>query len=212
MTSRYAQIAFTPDVQRHQEAHGSRGSYARLADAAPAVADRIGPDEAAFIAERDSFYMATVGETGWPYIQHRGGPPGFLAVLDEHTLGFADFRGNKQYISRGNLDHDNRVSLFLMDYARSARMKIFGRARVDEDPATLARLAVPDYPAKVERALLIDVEAYDWNCRQHIPQLFPRDVVEYTLRALRDRVGELEARNSALATELADLRNGPRSG
>ncbi|MCF2532547.1 pyridoxamine 5'-phosphate oxidase family protein [Yinghuangia soli] len=196
MTSRYAQVAFTPDVQLHQERHGSRGSYARMAAAAPPVADPIGPDEAYFIGDRDSFYMSTVSATGWPYIQHRGGPPGFLKVLDAHTLGFADFRGNKQYISRGNLDHDDKVALFLMDYATQTRMKIFGRARVVEaadDPALVESLMVPGYPAKAERALLIDVEAYDWNCRQHIPQLFPRDAVEHTLRTLRDRVTELEA-------------------
>ncbi|MDI2125538.1 pyridoxamine 5'-phosphate oxidase family protein [Yinghuangia seranimata] len=205
MTSRYAQIAFTPDVQRHQERHGSRDSYARMADAAPPVADLIGPDEAAFIADRDSFYMSTVGESGWPYIQHRGGPPGFLHVLDAHTLGFADFRGNRQYISRGNLDHDDRVSLFLMDYTTRTRMKVFGRARAVEaadDPDLIAALTPAGYPAKVERALLIDVEAYDWNCRQHIPQLFPRDVVEHTIRSLQQRVTDLERQNAELRAKV----------
>lgn len=209
MTGRYAQIAFTPDVQRHQELHGSRGPYARMAEAAAPVPDPVGPDEAHFVGERDSFYMATVGETGWPYIQHRGGPPGFLKVLDPHTLAFADFRGNRQYISRGNLDHDDRVALFLMDYANAARMKVFGRARVVEaadDPELMSRLAMPGYPAKVERAVLVDVEAYDWNCRQHIPQLFPRDAVEYTIRGLHERVAELEARNAELTAEVTELR------
>ncbi|XVV00604.1 pyridoxamine 5'-phosphate oxidase family protein [Actinosynnema sp. CA-248983] len=198
MTSRFAQVMFTPDVQLHQERHGSRGAYARMADAAAPVRDRIGPDEAAFVAERDSFYLATVGMTGWPYIQHRGGPPGFLRVLDEHTLGFADFRGNRQYITRGNLDHDDRVALFLMDYANRTRLKLIGRARADESPEVVERLSVPGHHAKLERALLIDVEAYDWNCRQHIPQLFPRDAVEQAIGALRDRITELEEENARL--------------
>lgn len=201
MTSRYAQVAFTPDVRRHQERHGSHAAYSRMAADGPATADRIGANEALFIGERDSFYLATVGRTGWPYIQHRGGPPGFLRVLDQHTLGFADFRGNKQYISRGNLDHDNRVSLFLMDYATQTRMKIFGRARVVEagdDPALIADLTIADYSAKVERAVLVDVEAYDWNCRQHIPQLFLPDAIQAALGTLRDRVAELERQNAEL--------------
>ncbi|WP_231904768.1 pyridoxamine 5'-phosphate oxidase family protein [Saccharothrix espanaensis] len=169
-----------------------------MADAAGPVRDRIGPDEAAFIAERDSFYVATVGTTGWPYIQHRGGAPGFLRVLDEHTLGFADFRGNRQYITRGNLDHDDRVALFLMDYANRTRMKLIGRARADDSPEMVERLSVPGHSGKIERAVLIDVEAYDWNCRQHIPQLFPRDAVEQALGTLRERITELEQENARL--------------
>ncbi|WP_245721529.1 pyridoxamine 5'-phosphate oxidase family protein [Nocardia crassostreae] len=157
MTGHYAQIAFTDGVRAHQLTHGSLRSYERMA-AVPDTADRIGEQEAWFIGERDSFYVATVGETGWPYIQHRGGPRGFLKVIDSRTLGFADFTGNKQYISRGNLDHDDRVSLFLMDYAAKARLKIFGRARVVEaadDPDLIAALADPSYRARLERAVLI---------------------------------------------------------
>lgn len=200
MTGHYGQVAFTPAVQEHQRRHGSLDSYSRRTEG-PAEADLIGPDEALFIAERESFYLATVGETGWPYIQHRGGPPGFLRVLDSRTLGFADFRGNRQYISRGNLDHDDRVSLFLMDYAAKARMKIFGRARVVEtadDPALVSAVAVQGYPGQVERVMLIEVEAYDWNCRQHIPELYTRETVTRTLTALQDRVGELERENAKL--------------
>ncbi|MFC4127475.1 pyridoxamine 5'-phosphate oxidase family protein [Nocardia rhizosphaerae] len=203
MTGHYAQVAFTPLVREHQRAHGSLRSYQRMASV-PEVADRIGPDEAWFIGERDSFYLATVGETGWPYIQHRGGPPGFLKVLDERTLGFADFRGNKQYISRGNLDHDARVSLFLMDYSTQSRMKIFGRARVVEaadDPALLGSLVVEGYAARVERAVLIEVEAFDWNCRQHIPTLYPRAAVAEAMQVLRDRIAELEAQNARLRAD-----------
>ncbi|MFD6223145.1 pyridoxamine 5'-phosphate oxidase family protein [Nocardia asteroides] len=203
MTGRYAQVAFTPLVREHQRAHGSLRSYERMAQV-PEVADRIGPDEAWFIGERDSFYLATVGETGWPYIQHRGGAPGFLKVLGERTLGFADFRGNKQYISRGNLDHDDRVSLFLMDYAAQSRMKIFGRARVVEaadDPELIAALTVEGYRAPVERAVLIEVEAFDWNCRQHIPSLYPRAAVAEAMQVLRDRIVELEGEIARLRSE-----------
>ncbi|MEV0063041.1 pyridoxamine 5'-phosphate oxidase family protein [Nocardia sp. NPDC050718] len=208
MTGHYAQVAFTPLVRAHQRTHGSLGSYERMAQV-PEVADRIGPDEAWFIGERDSFYLATVGETGWPYIQHRGGAPGFLKVLGERTLGFADFRGNKQYISRGNLDHDDRVSLFLMDYATQTRMKIFGRARVVEaadDPDLIAALTIEGYPARVERAVLIEVEAFDWNCRQHIPPLFPRAAVAEAMQVLRDRIGELEAEIARLRSDSEDRR------
>lgn len=140
--------------------------------------------------------IATVGETGWPYVQHRGGPPGFLRVLDQHTLGLPDFRGNKQYVTRGNLDHDERVALFLLDQVHQARMKIFGRARAverDEDPGLIARLTTHDYPARVERALVITVEAYDWNCRQHIPRMYPADLVENTVSELKHRIAELKS-------------------
>ncbi|MFI6818273.1 pyridoxamine 5'-phosphate oxidase family protein [Nonomuraea sp. NPDC050328] len=149
----------------------------------------MGPDEQAFIETRESFYLASVGSSGWPYLQHRGGPPGFLRVLGERTLGFAGFRGNRRYITVGNLDHDDRVSLFLMDYAHQARMKILGRARtVDGD----SPLAVEGYRAKVERTVLIEVEAFDWNCHQHIPQLFPRETVESALTSLQERIDHLE--------------------
>lgn len=193
-TNRFAQLAFTPGVQAHQRAHGSHRSYQRMLDG-PADADRLGADERLFIGLRDSFYLATVGETGWPYIQHRGGPAGFLKVLDDHTLGFADFRGNRQYITRGNLDHDDRVSLFLMDYANQTRLKLLGRARVVEGDR---ELAVAGYPAKVERAVIIQVEGVNWNCPQHIPRLFPRDAVDHALSHLKVRIAELERENTRL--------------
>ncbi|GAB4588165.1 pyridoxamine 5'-phosphate oxidase family protein [Nocardia sp. IFM 10818] len=200
MTGHYAQIAFTDTVREHQRTHGSLRSYERMA-AVPAVADRLTQDEAWFIAERDSFYLATVSETGWPYIQHRGGPRGFLKVLDAHTLGFADFRGNRQYISRGNLDHDNRVALFLMDYAARTRLKIMGRARIVEagdDRELIAALSTADYKAHVERAVLIEVEAFDWNCSQHIPELYPREEVLEAVQGMRERIEELERENAGL--------------
>ncbi|MEV6430266.1 pyridoxamine 5'-phosphate oxidase family protein [Nocardia sp. NPDC051463] len=204
MTGHYAQVAFTPAVREHQRKHGSLRSYERMAEV-PAMADPIGRDEAWFIGERDSFYLATVGETGWPYIQHRGGPRGFLKVIDSSTLGFADFRGNRQYISRGNLDHDARVALFLMDYSAKTRMKIFGRATAVEavdDPELMAALAVEGYRAHVERAVLIEVEAFDWNCRQHIPELYPREEVLDAVQSLRDRVEELERENAKLRANI----------
>ncbi len=156
--------------------------------------DVLGPEEAGFIAARDSFYMATVSETGWPYIQHRGGPPGFLRVLDEKTIGVADFRGNRQYISVGNLQTDDRVSLFLMDYPNRARLKILGRARIVDaaDGETLRRLSFADYKGEIERGLLITVEAFDWNCPQHITQRFTLAEIEATTGPLRRRIAELE--------------------
>ena len=195
MTGHYGQVAFTPLVAEHQAIHGSAATYARMAEV-DSEPDRIGGAEAAFISSRDSFFLATVSETGWPYMQHRGGPPGFLKVIDETTLGFADFRGNRQYITRGNLDHDERVSLFLIDYQLQARMKIFGRARVvepDDDPELVDSLAPAGHPARVERAILIDVEAFDWNCKQHIPQLVPLTVARNTVVELTERISELEA-------------------
>jgi predicted pyridoxine 5'-phosphate oxidase superfamily flavin-nucleotide-binding protein len=170
MARAYAEIAFTPTVRTMQERMGSRSLYARL-DTAPDRRDALGPAEAAFITARDGFYLATVSETGWPYVQFKGGPSGFLKVLDPRRLGYADFRGNVQYLSDGNLSGNDRVSLILMDYANRRRLKLLGRARLidaADDPALLARLRDPQYDAKVERAVIIDVVAWDWNCPQHI--------------------------------------------
>jgi predicted pyridoxine 5'-phosphate oxidase superfamily flavin-nucleotide-binding protein len=193
MGNRFSEIAFTPAVRAEQEAHGSRRAYAAQADL-PARDERLGDDEVAFIGARDSFYLASVGETGWPYVQHRGGPPGFLRVLDDHTLGFADFSGNRQYISVGNVDGDARVCLFLMDYPEQTRLKILGRARLTEDPEIVERLAVPGYPAKIERAWLIDVAGFDWNCHKHITPRFSEAEVIRVVAPLQARIRELEAR------------------
>jgi hypothetical protein len=174
MGHKFAELSFTSHVRAVQEEQGSRKAYAKFYGG-PDHHDRLGDAEAAFIAARDSFYMATVSETGWPYIQHRGGPAGFVKVLDEKTIGFADFRGNRQYISVGNLANDNRVSLFFMDYPRQARLKMLGRARIvglDGTPDVIEKLALPDYPAKVERGFVIGIEAFDWNCPQHITPRF----------------------------------------
>lgn len=194
MPSQYARIAFTDQVKAAQEAHGSRTAYARF-DAEPEVTNRdLSAVETAFITDRDSFYIATVGSTGWPYIQHRGGPKGFVRTLDNQTIGFADFRGNRQYISLGNLVDNDRVSLFFMDYSTKTRLKMFGRARIVDgaDAATLSKLEMPHYRARVERGIIITVEAFDWNCPQHITERLSMEEVSTLTSALRARIMELE--------------------
>jgi predicted pyridoxine 5'-phosphate oxidase superfamily flavin-nucleotide-binding protein len=193
MSHRFAEIAFTPNVKKAQEVNGSRRSYTRL-EKGEVHHDVLGPREAAFIAQRDSFYMATVSETGWPYIQHRGGPPGFVRVLNQKTIGFADFRGNRQYISVGNLETNDRVSMILMDYPNRARLKILGRARLVglDEQDILTRLSLPDYRAVVERGFVITVEAFDWNCPQHITPRFTPAEIGKAVAPLHQRIAELE--------------------
>jgi len=183
MSRAFSDIAFTPTVRAVQTRMGSRAAYARL-DRTDDARDTLTPEEAAFIEARDGFYQATVSETGWPYVQFRGGPAGFLKALDAKTIGYADFRGNVQYVSVGNLQGDDRVALILMDYANRRRLKILGRARLvqeSEDPALIARLALPNYRARVERAVIITVLAYDWNCPQHITPRYTAEEVEAIL-------------------------------
>lgn len=195
MTSHFFNMVFTPSVKAAQEANGTRRAYAGH-DGAAREPDRLTEREAAFIAARDSFYMATVGEGGWPYIQHRGGPSGFVKVLSERTLGLADFRGNRQYVSVGNLAHDDRAALFFMDYAHRARLKLLGRVRavdLEAEPALAMALVDADYGAKVERGLLIEVEAFDWNCPQHITPRHTLGEITPAIDALKARVAELEA-------------------
>jgi uncharacterized protein len=132
----------------------------------------LGPQEIAFIEARDGFYLSTISASGWPYVQFRGGPPGFIRALDEETLGFADFRGNRQYLTTGNLAKEDRAALFFMDYANRARLKLLGRVSISEDPSLIERLRVDGYRARVERAMLIRVEAFDWNCPAHITPRF----------------------------------------
>ncbi|MGB6744305.1 MAG: pyridoxamine 5'-phosphate oxidase family protein [Terracidiphilus sp.] len=197
----FAELAFTPGVKEQQEKHGSRHLYARVEQSGEA-GDRLGPDEREFIATRDGFYMASVSETGWPYVQYRGGARGFLRVLDESTLGFADLRGNKQYISTGNLGHDNRVALFLMDYPGQSRLKILGRAEIHEGDAAarelIEKLRVPEEKTPAERAIVIRVEGFDWNCPQHItPRYTQEELVEF-LGPMRRRIEALERENERL--------------
>lgn len=193
MSNRFAGIAFTPAVKQAQQRYGSREQNARV-EARGAPQDQLGPHEAAFIAERDSFFMATVSETGWPYIQHRGGPKGFLKVLDPQTLGFADYRGNRQYVSVGNLAGDDRVALILMDYVNGQRLKLFGRATTVDatEDRILERLRDSSYRARVERGVLIRIEAFDWNCPLHITPRFTREEIEAAMEPLRASIRELE--------------------
>ena len=191
MAHHYHEIAFTDAVKSEQTARGSRASYARFEDAADR-GNRIGKPEEAFLAQVRSFYMATVNSDGWPYIQHRGGPKGFLRVLDESHIGFADFAGNRQYVSLGNLKGDDRVSLFFMDYAEKRRLKAFGHARFVEGDKAKA-LAVPGYNAQVERGVIIEIAGLDWNCPQHIPERYDLEDVQKATAQLGARVAELEA-------------------
>jgi len=164
----FAKIAFTPRVKALQEEDGSRASYARI-ESTPDTPVEIGPREQAFIATRDSFYMASVSESDWPYVQHRGGPMGFLRVLDARTIGFADYRGNRQFVSTGNLLHNDRVSLILMDYPSQSRLKVLGHARIVEgDDSTLTKLATPDDHKPATRGMLIEIAALEWNCPKYI--------------------------------------------
>jgi predicted pyridoxine 5'-phosphate oxidase superfamily flavin-nucleotide-binding protein len=193
MPTPVSDVAFSPAVKAIQARRGSREAYARR-DARGGWPDRVTPELAAFIAECRSFHLATASAAGQPYIQHRGGPKGFLKVLDERRLGFADLAGNRQYVTLGNLAENDRAFIFLMDYARRQRIKLWGRARVvEDDPALLARLMPEGYPATPEQAILFTIEAWDANCRQHIPQLLPAEDVAAAVGRLQARIAELEA-------------------
>jgi len=201
----FLDIASTPAVRAAQEANGSGEFWASFKGDRPS--SRFTPAEAAFIAERDSFYMATVSEKGWPYVQHRGGPPGFIRVLDDRTLGVADFRGNRQYISAGNLAANDRAALILMDYPHRRRLKIYAQAETRDlaaDPELAARLVEPGYRAKVERGLVLRLEAFDWNCPQHITPRFSEAELALALAPIRARLEALEAENRVLRERLAE--------
>jgi len=199
MTYGFLDIAATPSVKAAQLANGSEEYWGGFAG--DRSFDRFTSAEAQFIAERDSFYIATVSESGWPYVQHRGGPPGFLRVLDETTLAFADFRGNRQYISIGNLAADDRACLILMDYPGRRRLKIYAHVEA-KDLTSNAELALPGYRAKPERALLLRLEAFDWNCPQHITPRFTQAELERALSPVRARMELLEAENRTLREQL----------
>jgi ferredoxin-NADP reductase/predicted pyridoxine 5'-phosphate oxidase superfamily flavin-nucleotide-binding protein len=191
----FADITFTPSVKKAQEKYGARDINRRFEEAE----DRgniLGADESEFIEARDSFYMASVNENGWPYVQHRGGPAGFLKVIDEQTIGFADFRGNRQYLSVGNLNADNRISLILMDYPNRRRIKLWGRTEIihqEENPELMEKLEVPTYRARVERAFLIHIEAIEWNCPQHITPRYTQEEVDALLAPLGEENALLKA-------------------
>lgn len=193
-----AQIVFPATARAMQERFGSRHAYAKR-DLPGGFPTEVTPDLADFLRQLNSFYMATATLDGHPYIQHRGGPKGFLRVLGPKRLGFADFSGNRQYITIGNLSENQATHLFLMDYAHQSRVKLWGRARVvEDDPELLAQLSDPSYPAKVDRAIVIDIDAWDGNCRQHIPQRFDAADVADAMGRLQARITELEAENQAL--------------
>jgi predicted pyridoxine 5'-phosphate oxidase superfamily flavin-nucleotide-binding protein len=199
----FLDIAVTPSVRAAQAKMGADRIWRDFKG--DRTSDKFTPDEAAFIAERDSFYMATVSETGWPYVQHRGGPPGFLKVVDEKTLAFADYRGNRQYISVGNLAAENRAALILMDYANRARLKIYARietVELDADPALAQLVADPGYKARPERILLLRLAAFDWNCPQHITPRFTEAEIASAFQPLRNRLAALEAENAELRARL----------
>jgi len=203
----FAQIAFTPFVKEEQIKHGSRSQYERVEQLSP-PGNKLTEYEREFVLSRDSFYMATVSETGWPYIQHRGGEPGFLHVLDDSTIGFADYRGNRQYISLGNLDHDDRVALFLMDYPSRSRLKILGHASVHEGKEAqedIEKLSTPQERKMVERAILIHIEAFDWNCQQYITPRYTEEQIVEVMAPMRQRLAELEEENKRLRGEVAGL-------
>ena len=196
-------VAFTPAVKAVQTRLGSRGLYQRQ-ELGGSWATTVTPELAAFIAEQNSLFLATSSAEGQPYIQHRGGPPGFLRVLDEHTLAFADFRGNRQYISVGNLSQNPKAQLFLMDYAHRHRIKIWGEAEVVEDrPELLASLLVEGYKVKADRAIVFRITAWDANCPQHIPQLVNVEEVQKLLRERDARIAELEAQLKAARAAIA---------
>ena len=193
MSKAYAQLAFTPRVRDLQARHGSAEAYGRLMEAAADSGHRLGARESSFLQARDGFFQATTSETGWPYVQFRGGKPGFLKVIDSQTLAYADYRGNKQYISAGNLGGDGRISLLAIDYANQTRLKLLGRAELSEDPKLIAALNFADGPP-AERAVTIHIDAFDWNCPKHIPQRLTDAEYGGELARLRARIAELEAK------------------
>lgn len=200
MSRAFSDITFTPSVKAAQERYGSREGN-RNFDFADDARDALTEAEIKFVQARDSFYQATVGENGWPYVQHRGGPIGFLKVLDTHTIGFADFRGNRQYLSVGNINADERISMILMDYPRRRRLKLWGRARIVheiEQPNIIAAVEDPAYHARIERAIVISIEAFDWNCPQHITPRFSEDEI-------RAQIEPIIAENENLKVQLQML-------
>jgi uncharacterized protein len=204
----FGSLVFTPVVKSLQERYGSRRQYATR-ESARSSQNGLGPMEMEFLAESDSFYMASVGETGWPYVQHRGGAPGFLKVIDEHTIAFADFSGNKQYISTGNLTSDNRVALIVMDYPRQARLKILGHVTIFEGTDArewIDKVSEPGYGAKIERVFVIYVNASDWNCQQHITPRFTERQIRIALEPVEKEMWVLRAENERLEKELAQLQ------
>jgi predicted pyridoxine 5'-phosphate oxidase superfamily flavin-nucleotide-binding protein len=210
----FGSLVFTPVVKELQERYGSRRSYAKR-EGSRFSQDALGPDEEGFLAECDSFYMASIGESGWPYVQHRGGPRGFLKVLDEHTIGFADFRGNRQYISAGNLMTNDKVALILVDYPRQARLKILGHVQIYEDADAkewIEKLRESGEATPIERVFIIHVDAFDWNCQQHITRRFTEEQIRNALDPLEKRMQQLVMENEKLRAEIARAQENKGTG
>ena len=206
----FLDIALTPSVKTVQEQMNADRIWSDFRG--HRAFDRFSDNVAGYIAERDSFYIATVSETGWPYVQYRGGPRGFLRVLDARTLAFADYRGNRQYISTGNVSADDRACLLLMDYAQRARLKMYVRVDVlalDADPELTQQVAVPGYKATPERIFRLHLQAYDWNCSQHITPRFTEDQVSEAVRPLHECRDNLASENAVLRARLANYGETP---
>lgn len=205
MARNFAQIAFTDAVKALQTEHGSRNSYERMEKFN--VVDGLSENEMGFIAHRDSFYLASFGENHFPYIQHRGGPKGFLKVLDKHRIGFIDFSGNKQYITVGNLATNNNVALILVDYPSQSRLKIYAKAEIvalKDNPELLASLDLDDYKFRPERMMVFHIEAFDWNCPQHITPRYTSEEIQIALQPQQDYIAKLEEENKRLTVKLKE--------
>lgn len=207
MSKRYASIAFTDDVSAVQRDHDSHRFYGRKVAAGDATSgpDPLTDDEKGYLRERDGFYLSSVGDTGWPYVQFRGGSTGFVHIIDDRTIGWADFRGNLQYISTGNVSGDDRVTIIALDYASRRRLKIFGHARIvtaEDDLELLQSLSDGTHDAVVEGAVIVSVEAYDWNCPQHITPRFTAAELELALAPIREELAALRAENARPQREL----------
>ena len=205
MAKNFAAIAYTDAVKQMQEKLGSRATYARMEK--DTYTDGLTDNEVDFIAQRDSFYMASIGENGFPYIQHRGGPKGFLKVLDSKRLGFVDFKGNMQYITVGNLAANNNVALIMVDYPSRARLKLFAKAEIIElkdNPALYDLLDLSDYKFRPERMMVLNIEAYDWNCPQHITPRYSAEEIEQAFAPQRNRMAQLEDEVKALKARIKE--------
>lgn len=208
MAKNYVRTLFTDAARAMQEADGSRASYARMEEGGDGTPDSITAKEAEFIAARDSFYIASVTPEGWPYVQHRGGPAGFLRLLTGNRLGFADYQGNRQHVSNSNLVAEPRVSLFLMDYPNRRRLKILGQARITsatDDAALVASLMPDGYKAMAERAYVIDVVGFDWNCPQHITPRFTEAEIAAAIQPLNAELNQLRAEVESLRAQSKGL-------
>jgi len=207
MAKNFASIAFTDEIKALQEKYGSRKSYARMEK--EVYQEGLTENEIAFIAGRDSFYMATMGESGFPYIQHRGGPKGFIKVLDAKRIGFIDFKGNMQYVSVGNIAGNNKVALIMVDYPSRTRLKIYARAEItelDDDPALYELLDLSEYKFRPERMMILHIEAYDWNCPQHITPRYTVEEIEEAFAEQKNYTSKLEAEIISLKQKLKEQK------